>query len=186
MPCAFQRFDGGDGGIDRITVVGAAAAVEQAVFVLGRPGAEVVAPAVEFGLLVEVAVEQHGVAADPALVAGISKKITGVRPSRRTTSSFRPGTLRPRPRLRGVAHHAVDQAVFGPVGVEHRALGRHRDVVGQRRHDALVPGGIGKGGQGRGFNRGSRCVHGVSLQPAEARKASQRVRWPSTSPARAR
>ena len=29
----------------------------------------------------------------PALVDGISKKITGVRPGRRTTSSVRPGTF---------------------------------------------------------------------------------------------
>jgi hypothetical protein len=56
-----QRLERADRRVDRITVVGAAAAVEQAVLVLGRPGPEAVAPAAELGLLVEVAVQQHGV-----------------------------------------------------------------------------------------------------------------------------
>ena len=55
-----ERLHGGDAGVDRVAVVGAAAAVELAVLVLGRPGPEVAAPAGELGLLVQVAVHQHG------------------------------------------------------------------------------------------------------------------------------
>ena len=56
----FQGLDGGDGSISGVAVVGAAPAVQAAVFVFGRPGAEVGAPAGELGLLVQVPVHQHG------------------------------------------------------------------------------------------------------------------------------
>ena len=56
----FQGLDGGDGRIGGVTIVGAAPAVQAAVFVLGRPGAEVRAPTRELGLLVQVPVHQHG------------------------------------------------------------------------------------------------------------------------------
>src|ERR1019366_2498034 len=52
-----ERLDRGDRGIDRIAVVGTAAAVETAIFVARRPGAEAALPAIELGLLVEGAGE---------------------------------------------------------------------------------------------------------------------------------
>ena len=55
-----QRLHRADGRVDGVTVVGATAAIELAVFDLGRPGPQVRAPAVELGLLVQVAVHQHG------------------------------------------------------------------------------------------------------------------------------
>src|SRR5207344_1263696 len=52
-----ERLDRGDRGVDRVAVVRAAAAVEQAAFVARRPRPEAALPAVELRLLVEVAVE---------------------------------------------------------------------------------------------------------------------------------
>ena len=57
-----ERLDGRDAGVDRVAVVGATAAIQLAVINLGRPGAEVAAPAGELGLFVEVAVHQHRLA----------------------------------------------------------------------------------------------------------------------------
>ena len=56
---AFQRLNGGDAGVGCVAVVSAAAAVELAVLVAGRPRAQVGAPAAELGLLVQVAIHQH-------------------------------------------------------------------------------------------------------------------------------
>ena len=69
----------------------------------------------------------------------------------RITSSFRPGDLLALDPGRGVADDPVDVAVASPVGVEHRALGRDRDVVGQRRDDLLVPLAIRVVGDRRRF-----------------------------------
>ena len=56
----FERLHGGNAGVGRVAIVGAAAAIQLALFVLGCPRAEVVAPTAELGLLVQVAVHQHG------------------------------------------------------------------------------------------------------------------------------
>ena len=56
-----QGFECGDGRINGVTIVGATPPIEQAVFVLGRPGAQVFAPTIELGLFVEMTVQQHGV-----------------------------------------------------------------------------------------------------------------------------
>ena len=61
-----ERGDRGQRCVHGITVVSAAAAIEQTVFVLRRPGPQVVAPAAEFGLFVEVAVKQDRVAVSGA------------------------------------------------------------------------------------------------------------------------
>jgi hypothetical protein len=150
-----QRLDGGDGSVDGVAVVGTAAAVEQAVLVLRRPGPEVIAPAVELGLLVEVAVHHDGSGGHrPGVAAaggrqleedhrGAAFEADHLQLQARHLAGLDPGG--------GVAHHAVDQAMGLPVRVEHRALGRHRDVVGQGGDDGLVPAAGGKGAQGAGF-----------------------------------
>jgi hypothetical protein len=159
-----QRQQRSDGGVDRVAVVGAAAAVEQAVLVLGGPGAEVAAPAVEFGLLVEVAVHHHGVGAAGA--GGGHLEIDHRRAAFEANDFQRqPGHLLAFHPRGGVAHHAVDVAVAGPVGIEHRALGRDGDVVGERGNDLFVPGALGKGGQRGSFvglqrQQGITGVHG--------------------------
>ena len=76
--------------------------------------------------------------------------------------------LQPGDRLRSTRpprrHDAVDQAVLLPVLVEHRALRRDRDVVGERGDDLLVPGAGREGGDGLGLVGLQRqvrvaCVH---------------------------
>ena len=57
-----ERVDRGERREDRVAVVGAAAAVELVALDHRRPRAEALAPAGHLGLLVEVAVEHHGVA----------------------------------------------------------------------------------------------------------------------------
>ncbi|KAG1181638.1 hypothetical protein G6F35_015843 [Rhizopus arrhizus] len=57
-----QRHDGGQRGVHGVAVIRAAAAIQLAVFVLGCPRAQARAPAREFRLLVQVTVQQHGVA----------------------------------------------------------------------------------------------------------------------------
>jgi hypothetical protein len=87
----------------------------------------------------------------PGFVDGTSKKITGVRPFEADHLELHAGDALAFDPARRIADHAVDVAVLPPLGIEHRALGRHRDVIGQRRHDLVVPNAVGKIGQGRGF-----------------------------------
>ena len=146
-----QRLDRGDRGIDRVAVVGAAAAVEALVDALRRPGAEVGAPAGELGLLVEVAVHQHAGllrGADRHLMAGRGDLEEQHRRAAPAGGVVQLHDLQRQaghaPRIHpvgGAAHHGVEVPVRGPVGVEHRALGRNRDVVGQLADDVAVPGG---------------------------------------------
>ena len=56
----FQGLDGRNGGVGGIAVVRTATSVELAVVDLGCPRAQVAAPAGELGLLVQMAVHQHG------------------------------------------------------------------------------------------------------------------------------
>jgi len=58
----FERLDGGNAGVSSVAIVGAAAAIQLAFFVFGCPRTQVVAPTAELGLLVQVAVHQHGLA----------------------------------------------------------------------------------------------------------------------------
>src|SRR2546428_603518 len=58
-----ERLDGGAGGKGGIAVIRGAAAVELVAPAHGRPRAEALAPADHLRLLVEVAVEKHGVIA---------------------------------------------------------------------------------------------------------------------------
>jgi hypothetical protein len=56
-----QRQQRGDRRVDRVAVVGAAAAVEPVALQDGSPGPEPFAPAGELRLLVEVAIQQHAI-----------------------------------------------------------------------------------------------------------------------------
>src|SRR3546814_3427039 len=58
-----QRLDRGQRSVDRVAIVGAAAAVQPVAAQHRLPRAEVVVPAGHFRLLVEVSVEQHAVVA---------------------------------------------------------------------------------------------------------------------------
>ncbi len=159
-----ERPDRGQRGVDRVAVVGASAAVQQAVLVLRRPGPEVVAPAGELGLLVEVAVHQHR--------PGIARASAGARrrrveeDHRRATRQphhleLQPGHGLPLDPLRRVADHALDVPVRLPFGVEHRALRGNGDVIDERRDDGFIPGAIAESG-----DRG-RLVRGAAFGPVQ-------------------
>ena len=116
---AFQRLNGCNAGVHRITVIGAAPAKQLAVFVLGRPGTQVTAPACELGLLVEVAVHQHGFGGADFGGWHLEKQHGG--------ASFHPDNLQLEAfdllRLdpgRRIAHHGFDVAMASPVLVERR------------------------------------------------------------------
>ena len=133
-----QRGKCGDARVDRVAVVGAAAAVELVVLELGRPRPEVVAPAVELGLLVEVAVQHDG------FVAARTGRRRLEEDHRRAARQANDFEFQAAHRLlfgplRGVGDHALQIAVLDPLGIERRTLGRHGDVVRQRGHDLVVP-----------------------------------------------
>jgi hypothetical protein len=81
--------------------------------------------------------------------------------------------------------------VLAPFGVEHRALGRDGDVVGERRNDLVVPDALGVlaellGLVGLERKKGVACVH-VGLLVGEAISVSSpSAKADNTSPARVR
>ena len=125
-------------GVDRVAVVGTAASVQQAILVLGRPGAEVVAPAGELWLLVEMAVHQHGVGHGRTGGRHFEEQ------HRRTPFEsndfqceafyllrFGPGG--------GVAQHGFQMAMGCPLGIKTRRLRGNGDVLGKLPDDVVVP-----------------------------------------------
>ena len=126
-----------DGAEHRVAVVGAAAAVELALLDHRRPRAEPLAPAGHLGLLVEVAVEEHGV------FGGSGARHVDQQARR---AAFEPHDLELHPRdrvalapLRGEPRRLIDIAVRLPVAVEVRRLRRDADVLDERRDDGVVP-----------------------------------------------
>ena len=140
MRCAlvFERLQRRDAGVDRIAVVGTAAPVEQTVFVLGGPRAEVVTPACELGLLVEVTVHQHGVGHGGAGGRYFKKQHRRATFEADDFDSQALDLLRLGPGRR-IAQHGVQMAVRCPVGIEAGGLGRYGNVLGQLLDDIVVP-----------------------------------------------
>ena len=174
---ALERLHGGDAGVHRVTIVGTAPAVQFAVFVFGSPGAQVVAPAGELGLFVEVAVHQHGLAGHGGRVRRRARRCCNLEKQHRGApcephdfqrQAFDLLRLDPRGR---VAHDGVDVAVLRPVRVKARRLGRNGDVVGELAHDVAVPrpGDVGQRLVGRKDGGGDAGVHGKA--PAAAKEA---------------
>ena len=54
----FQSLNSRNAGVGSVAIVGTTAAIQLALFVFRRPGAQVVAPTTELGLLVQVAIHQ--------------------------------------------------------------------------------------------------------------------------------
>ncbi len=156
-----DRLQRCDARVHRVAVVGAAAAVQQAVLVLGRPRAEVVAPAGELGLLVEVAVHQHGVCHRGAGGRNFEEqhRRAAFEPNDLELQSLDLLSLDP---LRGIAQHGLEIAVRRPILVEAGRLRGDRDVVGQLPDDVGVPlrGDIGQGALGVEQARGNLAVQG--------------------------
>ncbi len=195
-----ERLDGGDAGVDRVAVVGAAATIELALHDLGRPGAEVAAPAGELGLFVQVAIHQHGLArgwlrgvARHARRRGAVFACAGRHFKEQHRRARHPvgvvqahdlqrealDLLRAHPVGRAV-QHAVEQAMRGPVGIEGGRLGRHLDVAHQLGHDAARPGRVdmrlqgGRVQRGQGMGQTSAHVIGLQVRAAWPRPAQRR------------
>ena len=106
MPCCLQRLDRGERAEDRVAVVGAAAAVEPVALEHRLPRARGRRPSRSSPAACRGGRRAARVVARRAVGAGISMKISGVRPGRRTTSSVMPGDrLRraPTPRISSTA-----------------------------------------------------------------------------------
>ena len=130
-----ERLDGRARGKSGIAVIRGATAVELVAPAHGRPRAEALAPADHLRLLVEVAVEKHGVVAaaghlhvDDGRAAGEAHHLhaQAVDLARAT-----PGLDQ--------RHRAIDVAVRLPVGVEHGRLGRDLHVLGERGENVSIP-----------------------------------------------
>src|SRR6185369_597046 len=184
-----ERSDRGDRGVDRVAVVGAAATVEPPVLETRRPRPEARLPTFELGLLIEVAVEAYRLRA--GVVAAHARRRHVEEDDRRSPFEADHLELEARDALAldprgGVADDAIDEAVLLPFGIEHRALRRHRDVVGDARDDLLVPGARGEAAERFCFvlaNRLQRvaCVHVVLLEGEAASVSSHVVSTAKTS-----
>ena len=140
-----QRADGRQRREHRVAVIGSAAAVQLAVADDGFPGRKSLGPAGEFGLLVEVAIEQHRVLA--VLVPAVRGRRVGGHLAQQDGGS--PGQLHDLHlhALDGLAGAPVGQQPGGPVHVpvclpvpvEAGGLVGDPDVLGESRDDRLVP-----------------------------------------------
>ena len=127
-----------DAGVDRVAVVGTTAPVQQAILVLGRPGAEIVAPAGELRLFVEVAVHQHGVGHGRAGRRHFEEQhrrapfeSNDFQRQAFDLLRFGPGS--------GIAQHGFEMAMGCPVGIEAGRLRGNGDVLGELPDDVVVP-----------------------------------------------
>jgi len=172
-----QGLHGGNAGVHRIAVVGATAAIQLAVFVLGGPGAQVVAPAAELGLLVQVPIHQHGLAAVGLGRGYLEEQHRGAAFQADDLQREAFDLLRLDP-LRGIAQHGVEQALLGPVGGKGRRLGGNGDVVGDLAHQIAVPAlaDLGQGLLGLEDGRRNTGVHGVLLVARCARCEASGIR----------
>jgi hypothetical protein len=162
---AFERLHGRHAGVHGIAVIGTAAAIQLAVLVLGRPGAQVAAPAFKFGLFVQVTVHQHGVGIG-GIRAGLGafhfKKQHGGTPGHAHNLQFQAGHLLRLHPAGGVAQHGVQQALLLPVGRKHGGFGGNGNVVLELANDVVVPllADLFQGLSGVQSAGGHACVHG--------------------------
>ena len=126
----------------RITVVGAAAAIELVAFETRDPRAVALGPTRHLRLLVEMAVEQHGfrpragdIDQDDRCAAGQSDDF-----ERR---AWKRGKPRPRP-AREQSHGLLHMAVRRPVRVEGRRFIRDPDIFDQGWNNLVTPALIDK------------------------------------------
>ena len=134
----FERCNGRDAGVDRIAIVGAAAAIQLVAHDLGRPRPQVGTPAVKLGLLVHVAIQQNGFSAGGAGSGHLKHQHRCAPRQAHHLQGQTRDFLRFDPRGR-VQQHLVQPTVRRPLRVKCRGLGGHGDVVLQLRHDAGVP-----------------------------------------------
>ena len=134
-----QCLDGGQRAEDRIAVVGAAATIQLVALDHRHPRAQVIVPAGHLRLLVQMAVQQHGVGAGFG-----SCRRDFDEDQRRAAFKAHHFHLHARYRLRlRPALHQLDRLFHVPVGhpilVEHRRLVGDADVLDQLRDDVVIP-----------------------------------------------
>ena len=135
FPFEAERLHGGERAVERVPVVGPAASVELVPLADRLPGAEAVAPAGHFRLLVEVAVHQDG-------PVGLARTIE----QEQRCPARDPPHVELRPRRRVPLHEfpphperLLHVAVGLPVGVEQHRNVRNGDVFGEGGEDLLLP-----------------------------------------------
>ena len=124
----FEGLYSSDGSIGGITIVSTATSIQFAVVDLGRPRAQIIAPARKLGLFVQVAVHQYGLCGAD-LSGGDFKKQHRRAPRQANHFQHQTTDLLGLYPAGGVAHHGVKVAVGFPVRIKHGGLGRDADVV---------------------------------------------------------
>ena len=164
-----QRLERAQAGIDRIAVVGPAAAIELVALQHRDPRPRALGPALHLGLLVEMAVEQDGVVA-VARHFDEDQRRPALQPHHLQGSAGKPCELR-----RGPAHHQRDGilhvAVLDPLRIEVRRLVGDADVLGDRGEDGVVPEGIDELSQAVGVHAGH-AAESVSGAPQPSAKCA--------------
>src|SRR5215469_11405634 len=139
-----QGGDGRERAEHRIAVIGTAAAVELVALDERRPRAIALEPADHLGLLVEMAVEEHGLLMGASGGAPRCRHLDeddgrpALEPHDLEAGAGEAGELPPRPAFKktnGVLHIAVHR----PVGVEGGRLVWDLDVLDEGRHHLVIP-----------------------------------------------
>ena len=147
-----ERLDRRQRGERRVAVVRRPAPVEPVAPAHGRPGPEPLGPARHLGLLVEMAVEEHGLVAPARHVGQEHGRAAG------ETHDLHPQPVdraRPAPAL-DQRDRAVQVAVLLPSGIEQRRLGGDADVLDERRDHVLLPPAPDEGERPGGVKPGGR------------------------------
>ena len=153
-----QRLDRGQRTEDRVAIIGAAAAEQLVALDHRGPRTQPFVPAGHFRLLVQVAIEQHGVGA--GLGAGGRDLDEDQRRAAFQAHHFQlhaRDRLRTRPGFHQL-HRIVHVAVRHPVLVEHRRFVGDADVLDQLGHDLVVPLGGDEAVDLGGIHGFSGCV----------------------------
>ncbi len=132
-----QRQQRAQGAEHRVAVIRTTAAIELVAFEPRNPRSKAVGPADHLRLLVEVAVEQHGVGAVARHIDQDDRRAAR-QPDNFEAGAGQRGQFRPRPALEhgyGLLHITVRR----PVGIEGRRFVRDLDVFGQDRNDLVAP-----------------------------------------------
>ena len=178
---SFERLNRSNAGVDGIAVICTAAPIQThgavfAGFQLGRPRPEIIAPAVELGLLVQMAIHQHRLRTVVLMSGHLEKQHGRARFALRIVQADQlqrePGHfLRLHP-ISGLPQYGLNMTVGKPVAVKTGRFARNGDVVADALSNIGVPCG---GGMGQDISRiqyGGRDagIHGAFLLAASLRR----------------
>ena len=134
----FKCLHGRNTRVNRVAIVRAATTIKLAVFILWRPGAQITAPAAEFGLFVKVAVHQNRLRGVSARGRDFKKQYRRAALKPHDLQGQTVNLLRFHPACR-VAHDSVDETVLRPVAVKSWRLGRNRNIAGNLADQVAIP-----------------------------------------------